>query len=96
MKYGLNFRIIYSWYRIIVIKPGQDFPKSDVEAKAFKGICLYYDLISYVTVKLFPTECFGGVTALKLYDSAFRGMRFLPTGGITLDNYVAKSTWSTV
>ena len=40
-------------------------------------------------VKLFPAECFGGVGALKLYASAFRGVRFLPTGGITLDNYLS-------
>ena len=41
------------------------------------------------TVKLFPAECCGGVQALQLYASAFAGMRFLPTGGISLDNYLS-------
>ena len=37
-------------------------------------------------VKFFPAEIGGGVKALKLYESAFSGMEFLPTGGITYDN----------
>lgn len=40
------------------------------------------------TVKLFPAECMGGVNALKLYESAFSGLSFLPTGGITLENFI--------
>lgn len=40
------------------------------------------------TVKLFPAECSGGVSALKLYESAFSGLSFLPTGGITLKNFL--------
>ena len=40
------------------------------------------------TVKLFPAECSGGVNALKLYESAFSGLSFLPTGGITLKNFL--------
>ncbi len=37
-------------------------------------------------VKFFPAEIGGGVKALKLYESAFSGVLFLPTGGITYDN----------
>lgn len=37
-------------------------------------------------VKFFPAELSGGTAALKLYEGAFQGMLFLPTGGITLDN----------
>lgn len=41
------------------------------------------------TVKLFPAEFLGGVAALRLYESAFRKMRFVPTGGITAENYLS-------
>ena len=37
-------------------------------------------------VKFFPAELSGGTKALKLYESAFSGLLFLPTGGITYDN----------
>lgn len=37
-------------------------------------------------VKFFPAELSGGTAALKLYEGAFQGMLFLPTGGITLEN----------
>jgi 2-dehydro-3-deoxyphosphogluconate aldolase/(4S)-4-hydroxy-2-oxoglutarate aldolase len=37
-------------------------------------------------MKLFPAEISGGTRALKLYASAFDGVRFLPTGGITGEN----------
>lgn len=38
------------------------------------------------TLKYFPAECSGGVSALKLYAGAFAGVNFVPTGGITLKN----------
>ena len=41
----------------------------------------------YTTVKYFPAECSGGVKALKLYEGALPGIDFLPTGGMTLDNF---------
>lgn len=37
-------------------------------------------------VKLFPAELSGGTKLLKLYEGAFAGIKFLPTGGITTDN----------
>ena len=38
------------------------------------------------TLKFFPAECSGGAAALKLYQGAFAGVSFVPTGGITLKN----------
>ena len=38
------------------------------------------------TVKLFPAELSGGTKLLKLYEGAFAGTKFLPTGGITTEN----------
>jgi 2-dehydro-3-deoxyphosphogluconate aldolase/(4S)-4-hydroxy-2-oxoglutarate aldolase len=36
-------------------------------------------------VKLFPAEAIGGLSLLRALAAPFPGMRFLPTGGITLD-----------
>ncbi len=44
-------------------------------------------------LKFFPAEQFGGVAALTLYHGPFPDVRFVPTGGLTLDNigaYLAK------
>ena len=38
------------------------------------------------TVKFFPAEISGGTSALKLYNGAFSGISFVPTGGITMEN----------
>jgi 2-dehydro-3-deoxyphosphogluconate aldolase/(4S)-4-hydroxy-2-oxoglutarate aldolase len=37
-------------------------------------------------MKFFPAMASGGVPALKAFSSVFGGVRFCPTGGITLDN----------
>ena len=45
------------------------------------------------TLKFFPSELFGGVTALTLYHGPFPDVKFVPTGGLTTDNigaYLAK------
>ena len=42
--------------------------------------------MGYRIMKFFPAEISGGVQALKLYSSAFEGISFVPTGGITVDN----------
>jgi 2-dehydro-3-deoxyphosphogluconate aldolase/(4S)-4-hydroxy-2-oxoglutarate aldolase len=36
-------------------------------------------------VKFFPAEASGGLAALKAMAAPFRGLRFVPTGGITAD-----------
>lgn len=38
-------------------------------------------------VKFFPAEPLGGVSALELYSGAFKSMKFIPTGGITQENF---------
>jgi 2-dehydro-3-deoxyphosphogluconate aldolase/(4S)-4-hydroxy-2-oxoglutarate aldolase len=44
------------------------------------------------TLKFFPSEAAGGVTAMKLLAGPFAGVKFVPTGGITvemLERYLA-------
>lgn len=38
------------------------------------------------TVKFFPAETNGGISAIKLLAGPFGGMRFVPTGGINFEN----------
>lgn len=38
------------------------------------------------TLKFFPAETLGGVSALKAMSAPFPGIRFMPTGGINLAN----------
>ena len=45
------------------------------------------------TLKFFPAEISGGVAALTLYHGPFPDVKFVPTGGMTMDNigaYLAK------
>ena len=37
-------------------------------------------------VKFFPANLFGGIKAIRTLSGVFRDMRFLPTGGVNLDN----------
>lgn len=37
-------------------------------------------------LKFFPCETFGGLNAIKALSGPFPGVRFIPTGGIRLDN----------
>ena len=48
------------------------------------------------TVKFFPAEALGGVKTLKLYESAFSGLKFVPTGGINYENILGYSKCSNV
>jgi 2-dehydro-3-deoxyphosphogluconate aldolase/(4S)-4-hydroxy-2-oxoglutarate aldolase len=38
------------------------------------------------TVKFFPAEAMGGIPVINALSAPFPGMRFVPTGGITLEN----------
>ena len=40
----------------------------------------------YVTLKFFPAETSGGAPAIKALSGPFPQLRFMPTGGITLEN----------
>jgi len=53
-------------------------------------------LDGFTTLKFFPAECSGGVSALKLYAGAFSDVSFVPTGGITLENLPAYLSQSNV
>ena len=37
-------------------------------------------------MKFFPANLFGGIKAIKTLSGVFRDMRFLPTGGVNLEN----------
>ncbi len=43
--------------------------------------------LGFKTAKYFPAECSGGISALKLYEGALSELNFLPTGGITAENF---------
>lgn len=42
--------------------------------------------LGFPTLKFFPAETLGGVSALKAISAPFPGINFLPTGGITAAN----------
>ena len=78
-----------------IVSPGLD---EDVIAVArrhgaavFPGIMTPTELqraarLGLRTVKYFPAEAAGGVAALSALAAVFRGMRFIPTGGISAWN----------
>lgn len=37
-------------------------------------------------VKFFPASCFGGLKTIRALSAAFPQVRFMPTGGVSLDN----------
>ncbi len=43
--------------------------------------------LGITTVKFFPAEAMGGTDVLKLYAGALADNVFIPTGGITMDNF---------
>lgn len=78
-----------------IVSPGLD---RDVVATARgAGVPMYPGVVTatevqaawnlgLTAVKFFPASIAGGVPALKAHGSVFRGMRFMPTGGITPGN----------
>lgn len=66
--------------------PGCSTP-SEIQAAAKQGCTL---------LKFFPAVISGGAAALKLYAGAFGGISFLPTGGITLENFTSLLALSNV
>jgi 2-dehydro-3-deoxyphosphogluconate aldolase/(4S)-4-hydroxy-2-oxoglutarate aldolase len=38
-------------------------------------------------LKFFPAEAFGGIKTLKAISAPYGDVRFIPTGGINLDNF---------
>jgi len=43
--------------------------------------------LGWDTLKFFPANIAGGLSALKTYSQVFPQLKFCPTGGITKDNY---------
>ena len=66
--------------------PGCSTP-SEIQAAAKHGCTL---------LKFFPAMISGGSAALKLYAGAFDSVSFLPTGGITLENFTSLLALSNV
>lgn len=44
-------------------------------------------MLGLSTVKFFPAEQVGGVPALKAYSGPYKQLKFIPTGGMTIDNF---------
>jgi 2-dehydro-3-deoxyphosphogluconate aldolase/(4S)-4-hydroxy-2-oxoglutarate aldolase len=57
----------------------------------FPGVCTPTDIetameLGLDTLKLFPAEPIGGVAYLKAISGPYRGVRFIPTGGVDAGN----------
>ena len=44
-------------------------------------------MLGLETVKFFPAEQLGGVPAIKAYNGPYKKLTFIPTGGMTMDNF---------
>lgn len=74
---GFNPRIVdYCINNGILIAPGTSIP-SEVEMALERGLDV---------VKFFPAEQSGGLPKIKAMGAAYGEIRFIPTGGISLDN----------
>ena len=77
---GLNPKVVeLCLAKGIPVIPGVSTP-SDVEAALALGLSV---------VKFFPAEASGGVSYLKAMSAPYKGMRFIPTGGIDESNLLA-------
>lgn len=74
---GLNPKVV-SWCigRDIPVIPGIATP-TELETALELGL---------TTVKFFPAEAFGGLKTLKAISAPYGNVRFMPTGGISLEN----------
>jgi len=74
---GTNRQVVeHCMERNIPITPGVATP-TDIELALSLGLD---------TLKFFPAQALGGVPMLKAISGPYRQVRFVPTGGITLDN----------
>ncbi len=77
---GLNPKVVeYCLARSIPVTPGVATP-SDVETAIELGLTV---------VKFFPAEASGGASYLKAMSAPYKGMRFIPTGGVDETNLLA-------
>lgn len=84
---GLNPKVV-SWCidRNIPVIPGIATP-TELEAALELGL---------TTVKFFPAEAFGGLKTLKAISAPYGNMRFMPTGGISLENMESYLSFSKI
>jgi 2-dehydro-3-deoxyphosphogluconate aldolase/(4S)-4-hydroxy-2-oxoglutarate aldolase len=74
---GFNPRVVdYCIENSIPVTPGINNP-TQIEMALERGI---------EVVKYFPAEASGGVPLLESMSSPYSGIKFIPTGGIDLDN----------
>ena len=74
---GFNPEVVeYCIGKEILIIPGCSSP-TDIEMAMSYGIDV---------VKFFPSEAFGGIKTLKAISAPYNSVRFIPTGGITVEN----------
>lgn len=74
---GTNHQVVeHCLKRDTPITPGVATP-TDIELALSLGL---------ETLKFFPAEALGGLSMLKAISAPYRQVRFIPTGGITLEN----------
>ena len=84
---GLNPKVV-SWCidRNIPVIPGIATP-TELETALDLGL---------TTVKFFPAEAFGGLKTLKAISDPYGNVRFMPTGGISLENMESYLSFSKI
>jgi len=84
---GFNHEVVkYCVDNNICVIPGVGGP-TDIEAALSYGLD---------TLKFFPAETNGGVKALKAISAPYGGVRFMPTGGIDINNLSSYLTLDSV
>lgn len=74
---GFNQRMVdWCLQREIPVTPGVLTP-TEIEMALDRGLKV---------LKFFPAEAMGGVATLKAISAPYKGVRFIPTGGINQDN----------
>jgi len=74
---GLNSKLVkYCLDNNITIIPGVSTP-TEIEAALELGLKV---------LKFFPAEAFGGIKTLSAISAPYKGIRFIPTGGINQKN----------
>ena len=90
-----KFKIAHSAGAQFIVSPGLHQPVVEASQNenlpVYPGIATATELQSAYamglkTVKFFPAELAGGAPMLKALGSVFRGMKFMPTGGISPGN----------
>ena len=63
----------------------------ELDLAVLPGVCTASEIIAALdlgldTVKFFPAEAYGGLGTIKALSAAFPQVRFVPTGGITVES----------